>query len=183
MLAKEQYELRNVLEDRGIIFCYSGYMTEGILSGIGDALKQKLALEGTDSNIVRGVFSIFVEQMQNIIRYSAEREPETKDEFNVLSYGVLSIGRNNDEYFITCANKIKQEDVERLDSYLKFIQNMNKQELKILYKKQLRSESPEGSKGAGVGFIDIAKRASKPIEFDFMKLDDSYSFFSLKAQI
>ena len=59
---------------------------------------------------------------------------------------------------------------------------MSKDELKALYKEQLRAEPEDGSKGAGLGFMEIARRASKPIEFDFTDLGD-YAFFALKATI
>ena len=59
---------------------------------------------------------------------------------------------------------------------------MSKEELRALYKEQLRADPEEGSKGAGLGFMEIARRASKPIEFDFTDLGD-YTFFALKATI
>jgi hypothetical protein len=60
---------------------------------------------------------------------------------------------------------------------------MSKDELKALYKEQLRAAPEEGSKGAGLGFMEIARRASKPIEFDFTEIDANYVFFALKATI
>ena len=60
---------------------------------------------------------------------------------------------------------------------------MNKDELKAVYKEQLRAEPEVGSKGAGLGFMEIARRASKPIEFDFTDVDAHYAFFALKATI
>jgi hypothetical protein len=60
---------------------------------------------------------------------------------------------------------------------------MSKDELKVHYKEQLRAEPEEGSKGAGLGFMEIARRASKPIEFDFTEVDADHSFFALKATI
>jgi hypothetical protein len=59
---------------------------------------------------------------------------------------------------------------------------MSKEELRALHKEQLRADPEEGSKGAGLGFMEIARRASKPIEFDFTDLGD-YTFFALKATI
>ena len=55
--------------------------------------------------------------------------------------------------------------------------------MRRLYKEILRGNEPEGSKGAGVGFIDIAKRATNGIEFDFTEFDDQFSYFTLKAYI
>nr|CRH05980.1 conserved protein of unknown function [Candidatus Magnetococcus massalia] len=158
-------------------------MTEAILSGIGQAIKQKLALEDIDGKTVKSVFSVFVEQMQNVIRYSAEQEPEADEKTSVLSYGLLTVGRVDDNYFVTCGNKVRLEDQPRLQEQLSLIQQMDPAGLKALYKQILKGEVPEGSKGAGVGFVDIARKASKPINFDFMKIDEKHVFFTLKADI
>jgi hypothetical protein len=183
MLAKIQYDIRQQLHSQNIIFCYSGYMNEAILSGIGQAIKQKLITEETDNKTIRGVFGIFVEQMQNVIRYSAEREPHATSKDSVLSYGLVSVGREKDAYFVTCGNKIQNADVARLRDHLSVIRNLDRDGLKALYKQILKGEAPEGSKGAGVGFVDIARTATRPIEFDFMELDANYAYFSLKAYI
>ena len=181
MLANDMYEFRNYLRETGIIFCYSGYMTEDILVGIGNAIKQKLTMDDEDMKTARAVFSIFVEQVQNVIRYSAEKE--TKDNKTELRYGVLTVGREEDKVFVTCGNIIKNSDMIRLKENLTKIKGMDKTGLKKLWKDTLRGETPDGSKGAGVGFIDIARRARQGFEFDFSEVDADVSFFTLKAYI
>jgi len=184
MLAAEVYEFRNYLKDRGIMFCYSGYMTEDILTGIGDAIKKKLALDDADSKTARSVFAVFVEQMQNVIRYSVEKEPPGAPAgASELSFGVLTVGKDGDDFFVTCGNKVASSDVARLEKSLTEIKGLDKLGLKTLYKQTLKGEVPEFSVGAGVGFIDIARKATRGIEFDFMDIDGDFSFFSLKAYI
>ena len=73
MLASELLDLRGRLHKQGVIFAYSGYVTEPVLSGVGEALKQKLTIDDADTKTLRSVFAVFVEQMQNMIRYSAEK--------------------------------------------------------------------------------------------------------------
>lgn len=177
------YKFRGELQEQGIIFCYSGYMTEEVLTGIGDAIKKKLRLENTEKAVSRTIFSVFVEQVQNVIRYSAERvEDDRIDDATELRYGVLTVGLKNDSYFVSCGNKIINSDVERLDNALGHIKNLDKDGLKDLYKKTLKGETPKGSKGAGVGFIDIARRA-EDFDYDFMKIDDEFSYFCLMAYV
>ena len=192
MLSDDMYKFREHLREQGITFCYSGYMTEQILTGIGDAIKQKLEVEEADRKTARSVFSVFVEQVQNVIRYSAEREvkepsaehkPGESDQDTSLRYGVLTVGRTDEKYFIACGNFVEQKDVERLRSSLAHIQGLNKNGLKALYKEILSGETPEGSKGAGVGFVDIARRATHGFEFDFTELNDGRSYFCLKAYV
>lgn len=186
MIANEMFSFREALAKQGVIFCYSGYMTEEILAGIGNSLKSKLAIENTDKKIARGIFSLFVEQVQNVIRYSAETEPSEHNpdfEGDELRYGLLTVGQQDDRHFVSCANMVPSWDVGRLRDNLTKIQNMDKDGLKALYKEILKGEVPEGSKGAGVGFVDIARRATNGFEFDFIDIDAEHSYFALKAYI
>jgi hypothetical protein len=43
---------------------------------------------------MRSVFAVFVEQMQNIIRYSAERLPPGGEDAGTLRYGLLTIAQD-----------------------------------------------------------------------------------------
>jgi len=188
MLANQLYELRDSLRTQGIVFAYSGYVTEDILSGVGDALKRKLAIEDADTQTIRSVFAVFVEQMQNIIRYSVEQLPPPsahgeKHEKGKLRYGILTIGQEGTDYVVHSGNLVIASDVPRIQSQLTSIQGMNRDELKAAYKAQLRTGPDEHSKGAGIGFIEIARRASKPIEFDLMVIDGEHAFFALKATV
>lgn len=186
MIAQEMWDFRVKLAGEGIIFCYSGFMTEEVLFGIGNTLKKKLAMEQADKRIARGVFSLFVEQVQNVIRYSTELphdDPDPDYLKNELRYGLLSIGKKDNRYFVACANKVPNQDVTRMRSNLAKIQGMDKAGLKSLYKELLRSEVPEGSKGAGVGFVEIARRATRGFDFDFYKTDADHSYFAIKAYI
>jgi hypothetical protein len=190
MLARELFEFRSLLQEQGITFAYSGYVTENVLSGVGEAIKNKLVLEAADTKTLRSVFAVFVEQMQNMIRYSAEKVPNNAGEQPLgeqpvieMRYGVLTIGREGDDYVVHAGNLVARSDVERLRERLSKIRSMNKEELRALYKERLRAGPEEGSKGATLGFMEIARRASKPIEFDFTDVDDTHAFFTLKASI
>jgi hypothetical protein len=160
-----------------------------VLSGVGEALKQKLTIDDADTKTLRSVFAVFVEQMQNIIRYSAEKAqaslPPAADAraLKEIRYGILTIGREGVDYVVCAGNLVQRADVPRLHARLSRIREMSKDELKVHYKEQLRAEPEEGSKGAGLGFMEIARRASKPIEFDFTEVDADHSFFALKATI
>ena len=184
MRAKDIMQLREGLMREGVLFCYCGYVTEEVLSSIGDAVRDKLALENTEQQVARGLFAIFVEQVQNIIRYSAEKQEGALDDRAVdLRHGVLAVGINEGGYYVVCGNAITNSDVERLRDGLAHLQTLEKKELKALHKEILKGKTPEGSKGAGVGFIDIARLATRGIEFDFMALGEDLSYFVLKANL
>lgn len=188
MLIDRVSALRDRMNDDGVTFCFTGYLSEDVLTGIAKALRDKLELEDVDINTAKGVFSVVIELSQNIIRYSAE-QPETvgakannSKEID-LRYGVLAVGHDGENYYVACGNLITKSDSKELDRNLAHIQGLDRKELKSLYKDTLRSGPPEGSKGAGVGFIEIALRATNGFEYGFEDSDSSNVFFALKAKI
>ena len=118
MLARELFDIRLILRKQGIIFAYSGYVTEAVLSGVGEAIKQKLVIADADTKTLRGVFAVFVEQMQNMIRYSAEKAqsspplPSDAEALMEIRYGILTIGQENGDYVVHAGNLIQRSDVE-----------------------------------------------------------------------
>ncbi len=94
MAGRDLYDMRNALRRKGFVLCYSGSVNEAMLSGIGQALKQKMLADGARVGTARRVFGIFVEQMQNMIRYSAERESVLRDGARDLRCRVITIGQD-----------------------------------------------------------------------------------------
>lgn len=183
MLARYYRSFKQVLDEEGIVFSFSGYMSEGILYSLGEALRQKMALEETNLTTIKKVFSVFVEQAQNIIRYSAEKVRGSDGDDVELSSGIVTIGTQNGRFFIVCANVVLQEDIARLRQRLEHLQGMDKDAIKAYYKEQLREAPDADSRGATIGLIEIARRASEPIEFDFDSIDERTAFFCMKVCI
>ena len=180
---------RKELEDRGIVFSYSGYLNEYILSGIGNALRSKMTIDRTEEKISRAVFSAFVEQVQNVIRYSAETSTQASsgevagEEALVLPYGLVAIGEYPDgQHFVTCCNMVLSSDTKKLSEQLESIRGLDRKELGALMRQQLRDGPPEGSKGAGVGFIAIAREANGNWDYDIVEnAKEGFDFFSFEA--
>mgnify|MGYP001152647741 CR=1 FL=1 len=57
----------------GVILSFGGDLSENILFSLGEVLKLRMRHEETDAAVAKRVFSIFVEQAQNVIRYSADK--------------------------------------------------------------------------------------------------------------
>lgn len=187
MTINDMHGLQSIAKKEGVVFFYSGYFSQKVLLAVGETIKQKMTADDVAMTTTKKIFTVFVEQVQNIIRYSSERIGESPDSSNEneLSYGLIVIGKeSNDKFFMCCGNHILEKDKERLETNLRQIQKMDKEELKKAYKEKLKEGPDEHSKGAGIGFLEIARKASEPIEFDFKKIDeDNNYFFFLQAYI
>ena len=174
------YNYKQDLEKDGIIFSFSGPMSHEIIEGIGGAIRTKIGEgENGDKKVALKVFSIFVEQVENVINYSVEKEHEE----SLLSFGIVVIGRKDEHFFISGGNKLANSKVAKLEENLKKLSLMDKDELKVYYKERRKAEKEEGSKGAGIGFIEMARKSSKPLQYTFEKIDENHSFFTIKISI
>ena len=174
------YDYKQELQEDGIIFSFSGPMSHEIIEGIGSAIRVKIGEgEGGDKQAALKVFAIFVEQVENVINYSAEKDYKGSE----LSFGIVVVGKKNGYFFIRGGNKIHTDKIAKPDSHLSKLANMNKDELKIYYKEKRKAIQEDDSKGAGIGFIEMGRKTAKPIEYSFKNIDDSYSFYTIKISI
>jgi hypothetical protein len=86
-------------------------------------------------------------------------------------------------YTITTGNLVKNEKVDQLKDTLERINSYDKAGLKELFRKSL-SEQNNSSDGTGnMGFIDMARKSGSKLIYQFEKLNDSYSYYTLSVKI
>ena len=66
---------------------------------------------------------------------------------------------------------------------LNTVNNATLEELKDMYKKQIKEGRISEKGGAGLGLIDIARKTEEPLEYQFLQLDQDSFFFILKVEI
>lgn len=177
------FNLRECFARKRIIFCYSGPMSQDLMVEIGNTLKSKMKQESFNRSVVAKTFAILVEQVQNIIRYSTEQTIlETLDDKR-LSNGIVAVGYENDSYFVSSGNMIHSKDKDKISLMINKINNMTPDEKKAFYKEVRKKEPIENSRGAGLGFIEMARKSEHPVDFDFIDVDNGFCFFSIRLNI
>ena len=156
----QSQDFHKLLEQRRTFFCYSGLLSEDVLSTFSSIVREQMSEMEDDTEITKRVFGIFVEQAQNVIRYSKDRIAEG-------GTGTVAISRAEDGFLIEAINPMDHENAEGLQKNLDELKAMDSKELRKAYKQRLREGPPEGSKGAGLGFIEMARKADR-FEFDFV---------------
>ncbi|HAL41227.1 MAG TPA: hypothetical protein DCP57_02195 [Gammaproteobacteria bacterium] len=171
MLNNETLELHKFMQTRRTLFCYSGPLSEDLLTSISNPVRQQLSdVDSTDA-VAKRVFGVFVEQAQNIIRYATLRSPETGD-----GVGTIAISQTDEEGFlIEAVNAIDSNKRTALENTLLELSMKDAGELRKMYKERLRSGPPEGSKGAGLGFIEMARRVQR-FEFEVTDTEEGPVF-------
>jgi hypothetical protein len=99
--------------------------------------------------------------------------------------GAVCITTDGARHLMLCVNPVATSAVGHLRERLEPLCNMSLEEIKQAYKVSLRSDTPEESKGAGLGFLTMARDASAPLEFAFYPRVDTpeTTLFCLKTII
>ncbi|KQT11848.1 hypothetical protein ASG40_07485 [Methylobacterium sp. Leaf399] len=187
MLAQDFLTFHEASRRGGVILSFGGDLSENVLFSLGEVLKLRMSQGETDASVAKRVFSIFVEQAQNIIRYSADKLPRPQDKApgptGLVSGGMIVVGVEEGRFFVVCGNEVPQADVPTLRSRLAHIVGLSSEELKRFYREKLRQAPDEGSLGGSIGLIEIARRSSAPVEYDFHDIAGDRCLFCLKAYI
>ena len=177
------FEIKDYLAKFNLIFWYNGPISQILVGEIGDIIKKSL-LEESGKRVMVKVFAILVELMQNIIKYSIDIIPLGSEGKEIsMRAGLISVGFEDGYYFVISGNKIENDNIERIRERLDVLAEMDREAQKEFYKSLRRKDPDERSKGAGIGFVEIARKASKPIEYSFKKIDGETSYFSLKVLV
>lgn len=127
------------------------------------------------------LFVTTIELIQNIKNYSAETMEVAGH--SLVGVGVAKVYDGGDMFIAVSGNMVETPKVERIQTYCQRIKGRTSQELRLLYNEQLKETPPEGSKGAGLGFIDIALKTNGQVDFDFLTFNDTHTFFTITAYI
>jgi len=152
---------------------------------MGEVVKLQLEIAGVSGPTRRKLFSSFVELSQNIVHYSSDSLQPDNVGGGSIREGAVCITTDGERHLMMCVNPVATHDVEGLRNKLEPLRSMSVEEIKQAYKVSLRADTPEESKGAGLGFLTMARDASAPLEFAFHPRADEpgTTLFCLKAII
>jgi hypothetical protein len=175
-----------MLTDNNIFVIYSGPIWANGLDGIAEMLLKRFEYDELSFSASQSVFSIFVEQMNNMMMYSAEKEKKTVGDGQSLdvSKGTFILGIQGTTYFIQSGNMVTEHSAKVLSERIEHLNSLDKKELRKYAKQQLHAEDDNHeSKGAGIGLIEIARRATEPIDYAFEDVGNGYKYFTMYIRI
>ena len=167
------------LEIKDISLLFEGQITHQVMKSLTGLVEEQL--DGVEDDMVlRRVYHVMVESLQNINRHAETFENEGHP---YPGMGLILVFRNEEYFQVTTGNIMEPGSVEELSLFLGRLNNMDPDELDDLYKKQMREGilSPKG--GAGLGFIDIRRKTGNPMEYSFEEMTGGAFFFIFTAMI
>ena len=180
MMNDQLLHVQNYLRTNNILICFSGKLSQELIEEYGTAVKKYLEADERPLSEVATIFSVFIEQTQNIKNYCSQLANHPSYE-EVNQSCIVTIGKTESGHYISSGNMLLNEDAKHLQGWIEQLIEKDKQELKRMFKERLKQDLPAGSAGAGLGLIDIARKASRPLEYSVTPLNEIASFFTLRV--
>jgi hypothetical protein len=171
--------IRDDFTREGVMICFNGAFAHSIIEEIGNALRRYLQEQEEKKSSALDVFSVYIEQAQNIRNYLARKQFTDASSASAI----IVIARRAERYVISSGNVVEGEDRPALTERLEQIRSADAAELRKLFKEKLRSGTRDPHGGAGMGLIEVARRCAEPLQFAFHPVDDRRSFFCLTAVV
>jgi hypothetical protein len=166
------------LEDQGIILVYVGKFTHKITKMFTALTEDETDYHNESKTLKRRLHHSVVEILQNMTKHSTELFTEVK-----FGKGMFLLGKKHDTYYIYTANKIQKSEVNKLSTAIDLVNSSTQEELRELYKKQLRDGMISVKGGAGLGLIDIARKTGNILQYFFLPIDDLHEYFIFKVEV
>jgi len=167
------------LRDNNISLVYDGEINHNVIRAFTDLTNNELELKEEPNPIKKKVFNVMVESLQNISKHAECIDYDNQK----YGRGILLISESDSSYNVTTGNVIKKGTIKAISENIDIINSKNKEELRELFKTRLSTGRLSEKGGAGLGFIDIAKKSGNKLEYHFEKISEDYYFFILNSQI
>lgn len=175
------HDLNQRMAKHEVVLVYRGDFTQETTKSILAMAERNLEVSGEESNIKKKIFNVMVEALQNIVKHSDEGK-ERAGEVSPHS-AIFLIGHEHGKYSIMSGNPVKNENVANLQAALERVNSLDKDGLRELYKEIIKSTTISEKGGAGLGFVDMARKSGEKLQWTFIPLDEQYSFFCLRVNI
>lgn len=166
------------LQNDRLSFIFNGDVSDDITDGIIRITEFNVNNFEALNKLSRRISFIMVECFQNVVRHGVKTQEEKKK-----SEGLFSARLLGDANYVSSINMIDIDEVEKLRGKLNQLNSIEKDKLKALYLEVLNNEELSSKGGAGLGLIQLARKAGQPISYDFENLNEQLANFYLSLKL
>jgi hypothetical protein len=176
MSTPDLYDLREIFDRQKIMVCFNGPINAALIEEIGRALRDYLNHQQEAPSAVADIFAVYIEMTQNIRRYADQHQ-----ELPGASSAAIVVSREDEHYVISAGNVVTRYDGIALKERVDELAGLDRAALKALFKTQLRQPRGDLNGSAGLGLIDMARKATRSLSASVREIDAERSFLSLRV--
>lgn len=168
----------NSLKDHQTVFSYLGKLSDDEFDSVLSHIEKVLITNIDSKSSVKKVFNILIESTQNLHSYLSEQD-RLEEKENVI----VVVKQYDDYYVVMTGNYLLRSEISVIQSRIDIINTLSKKEVRELYRGVLDIGALSESGGAGLGFIDLARRSDNKLTYNFKEIDEKFAFFTLEVKV
>ena len=168
-------KLRQKLSDEHLMFAYRGEVTGDNSVSLLTLLEREM--EFSDFSLLgrKRLFMFVLENLQNITRHGITR---SEDVASLVVYN-----KTADGYTVSTGNALRKSEVKDLRKNLEKINSLDPDKIREVYRTMLQDTQIGKKGGAGLGLMEMARKTGNKLDYDFLPIDDRYSYFILSKTV
>ena len=171
-------KLEHLMAENNVYLIWSGHLSPDIGKEVISFTETKLSEEDVDAGLRRKVFSILVESLDNVAKYSPGLEAEEK-----FGMPVAIIRLEDRVYTVTTGNLIENDKVAELTRKIDDVNKCDKERLMVLFKEALLKQTIESESTGNLGLIEMARKSSGKLIYHFDRVNKLYSYYILTLKV
>jgi hypothetical protein len=175
---KSASQLEHLMADNNVYLAWSGSISPDVGKEVLYFNEAKLAEEETETNIRRRVFSVLVEILENVSKYSPGKDAEKE-----FGMPVILIRLEGKIYTLTTGNLILNSAVNPLRKKIEKINSQDSSRLKEFFRRSLSRQTDKSDSTGNMGLIHMARKSGGKLIYEFEDVNERYSYFTLSVKI
>lgn len=164
-------------EGKVIISNYIGKIEKEKLEEILSEVEKKSEI--FSKSIKRKLFLISIELIQNLYNYSLIEKINGID----TDYCIVQVTKENENITILTGNFVNKHQKDKIINKINNINQKNPEEIQEYYRTILNNSKRTEKGGAGLGLIDIKRKAEQALHYKTIKFDKNLYFFIFSVSL
>jgi hypothetical protein len=152
-----------------------GPLNQDLVNSFTISTEDFMISAGDKKTLVKRVFSILIEGLQNILIHGKNWENEQQ--------ALLIVAYNETTYRIALGNLTEISETDKLKTYLDQLNAMDEEEVKSFYLETLNNGLISDKGGAGLGFITMRMKSKSRLDYQFMHVSDDLMLFTIATDV
>ena len=169
--------IQDVKENRfsSVQVAHFGPLNQDLINSFTLSIEDFMISAGDKKTLVKRVFSILIEGLQNILIHGKKWDNEQQ--------ALIILAYNENTYRIALGNLTDLSEKEKLTSYLDRLNAMGEEEVKAFYLETLNNGLISDKGGAGLGFITMRMKSKSTLNYQFVPVNDDLMLFTISTDV
>jgi len=173
---QEDLGIYNTDPNGKVILSHFGEFSQELVNSLSISIENRMIESGDKKGVVKRMFSILVEGLQNIRIHAERDEKEQQTSFIIIL-------QTETFYKLTLANLVNSENISKIVSRINQLNTLDIAEVKNLYMEVLSNGIMSNKGGAGLGFITMSLKSKNQLQFTTEEVSNSLTLLALEIKI